>query len=83
MKIGQIVHINEARNPNIQTGIITKKEKSRSCDEWWYEVLCNDSKNHVIPGSLLSRRPSMSSDKNKKKNIAMKIVHACIKRTHT
>lgn len=51
MKIGQIVFIKNAR---VQTGIITRKEKHYQTKSWWYEVLCNDGKNHVLSEHQLS-----------------------------
>jgi len=55
MRIGQIVFITNVSylRTNVQTGIITKKEQEDS-GTWWYEVLCNDGQNHVLPEYLLS-----------------------------
>jgi hypothetical protein len=70
MKIGQIVFIQSDYIVQVQTGIIIKREKSKLTDGWWYEVLCNDNKNHVIPGFLLSLAARDSTGDNKKyKNI--------------
>ena len=54
MKIGQIVFINDSNVPNVQTGIITKREMEEQGMYFWYEVLCNDGQNHVFPAYLLS-----------------------------
>ena len=54
MSIGQIVFIKDKNLPNVQTGIITKRERCNESQYMWYEVLCNDGQNHVIPGFLLS-----------------------------
>ena len=54
MRIGQIVFIDDKNLPNVQTGIITKREKEPQASYFWYEVLCNDGQNYVIPGFLLS-----------------------------
>ena len=54
MKIGQIVFIDDTNLPNVQTGIITKREKEDQAQYFWYEVLCNDGHYHVLPGWLLS-----------------------------
>ena len=50
MRIGQIVFIKDANLPDVQTGIITKREKEEQAQYFWYEVLCNDGHHHVIPG---------------------------------
>ena len=42
MRIGQIVFIDDKNLPNVQTGIITKREKEPQASYFWYEVLCND-----------------------------------------
>jgi len=72
MKIGQIVFIDTGYIVMVQTGIVTKREKSKVTDGWWYEVLCNDNKNHVIPGFLLSPASYASVDDNKKYKEIMK-----------
>lgn len=60
MRIGQIVYISAKAKEwlshfkDIESGIIAKKEYDKDTDTWWYEVLCNDNKNHVMPGFLLS-----------------------------
>lgn len=56
MGIGQIVKVHKeasrwSHTNCVDTGIITKREYDGQ--GWWYEVLCNDGKNHVIPGCLL------------------------------
>ena len=53
MRIGQIVYIKDSRL-KVQTGIVGRKEKDYQGEFWWYEVLCNDGQNHVLPGHLLS-----------------------------
>ena len=53
MQIGQIVFITDANLPEVQTGIITKKERDPNTQYFWYEVLCNDGQNHVVPAFLL------------------------------
>ena len=52
MKIGQIVFIKDS-NLEVQTGIIKRKEECQTGEFWWYEVLCNDGHNHVLPEYLL------------------------------
>ena len=54
MKIGQIVFIDENFTGAVQTGIIVRKERCQDGSFWWYEVLCNDGYNHVLPDYLLS-----------------------------
>ena len=54
MRIGQIVFIEADNLPNVQTGIITRREKEEQASYFWYEVLCNDGQNHVLPAYLLS-----------------------------
>ena len=54
MRVGQIVFINDSNVPNVQTGIITKREMEEQGMYFWYEVLCNDGQNHVFPAYLLS-----------------------------
>ena len=54
MRIGQIVFIHDNNIPNVQTGIITRREKEEQAQYWWYEVLCNDGKNYVLPAFVLS-----------------------------
>lgn len=58
MGIGQIVKIRKeasgwsnSRLHSIDTGIIAKREYDG--EGWWYEVLCNDGENHIIPGCFL------------------------------
>ena len=88
MRIGQIVLIDDTRIPQIQTGIIVRKEYDPDGLHNWYEVLCNDGNNHVLPGFLLSSaKPAHPIiDKNKVKNFAnkaAKFMQACTKTTHT
>ena len=54
MKIGQIVFIDENFTGPVQTGIIVRKEECQTGEFYWYEVLCNDGHNHVLPEYLLS-----------------------------
>ena len=54
MRIGQIVFIDDTNLPDVQTGIITKREKEEQAQYFWYEVLCNDGHHHVFPAWLLS-----------------------------
>ena len=54
MRIGQIVFIDDKNLPHVQTGIVTKREKEDQGMYFWYEVLCNDGQNHVLPGFVLS-----------------------------
>ena len=54
MKVGSIVFIDEKFTAPVQTGIITRIEFDTSTGQNWFEVLCNDGQNHVIPGWLLS-----------------------------
>ena len=54
MRIGQIVFIDDSNLPNVQTGIITKREKEEQAQYFWYEVLCNDGQHHVFPAFILS-----------------------------
>jgi len=84
MRIGQIVFIDKNFGGPVQTGIINRKEKCQTGEFWWYEVLCNDGQNHVLPEYLLSpARTRMGRDhKASAKNLANS-VHACIKRAHT
>ena len=66
MMIGQIVFINDTNLPNIQTGIITKRQKEEQAQYFWYEVLCNDGLRHVFPAFLLSPAgPRLLRDYNK------------------
>ena len=53
MNVGQIVFIKDS-NLKVQTGIIKRKEICQTGEFWWYEVLCDDRQNHVIPEYLLS-----------------------------
>jgi len=53
MRIGQIVVVDDNSLPKIQTGIITKREMEEQGMYFWYEVLCNDGQNHVLPGYSL------------------------------
>ena len=57
MKIGQIVFIDENFTGPVQTGIIVRMEESQNRDFCWYEVLCNDGQNHILPEYLLSPAP--------------------------
>jgi hypothetical protein len=83
MRIGQIVFIENRTFVQAQTGIIVRKEYEKTLEEWWYEVLCNDGCNHVIPGRLLSlvRFGSDSIDDNSKNKLQklVKIEQACTK----
>jgi len=82
MRVGQIVFINDSNVPNVQTGIITKREIEEQGMYFWYEVLCNDGQNHVFPAYLLSpatRTYVTSSVKYAKK--AANSVQACINHT--
>ena len=54
MRIGQIVFIEDTNLPNVQTGIITRREKEEQASYFWYEVLCNDGLTHVFPAFVLS-----------------------------
>ena len=54
MRIGQIVFIDDSNIPNVQTGIITRREKEEQAQYFWYEVLCNDGNNYVLPAFVLS-----------------------------
>ena len=54
MRVGQIVFIDDQNIPNVQTGIITKREKEEQGMYFWYEVLCNDGQNYVLPAFVLS-----------------------------
>ena len=54
MRIGQIVFIHDNNIPNVQTGIITRREKEEQAQYFWYEVLCNDGNNYVLPAFVLS-----------------------------
>ena len=69
MRIGQIVFIKDKNLPNVQTGIITKRQKEDN-HNFWYEVLCNDGQNYVLPGFLLSpvsaRMDTLSKQNSKK-----------------
>jgi len=56
MRIGQIVSIEANNVPNVQTGIITKRQKEEQAQYFWYEVLCNDGNYHIFPAFLLSPR---------------------------
>ena len=60
MRIGQIVFIKGQTFLKAQTGIIVQKEYEDTLQEWWYEVLCDDRCNHVLPGYLLSPAHSAS-----------------------
>ena len=83
MRIGQIVFINDSNLPNVQTGIITKREIEDQGMYFWYEVFCNDGQNHVIPAFLLSPAPARVGReyKNNAKKLA-NFVQACTKITH-
>ena len=82
MRIGQIVFIKDKNLPNVQTGIITKRQKEDN-HNFWYEVLCNDGQNYVLPGFLLSPRPftpfTWTKEMHEKRANS---VHACINHTH-
>lgn len=54
MNIGQIVFVSDSKLPDVQIGIVTKREKEDRGMYFWYEILCNDGQNHVIPDFLLS-----------------------------
>jgi len=87
MRIGQIVFIRSQTFLDAQTGIIVRKEYEETLEEWWYEVLCNDGCNHVLPEQLLSPAGTTGSilDNNKAKNFAKKAAYfmqACTKNTH-
>ena len=56
MKIGQIVSINDKHIPDIQTGIIVRKQREPESHWMWYEVLCNDGRYHILPNIVLSSR---------------------------
>ena len=78
MMIGQIVFINDKNLLNVQTGIITKREKEEQGSHVRYEVLCNDGQNHVFSAYLLSpatRTIKTSSAKKCKK--ATNFMQAC------
>lgn len=88
MRIGQIVFIKASNLPSLDTGIIIRKERDEDAQCMWYEVLCNDGQNHVIPDYLLSlaRATHPILDKNKVKNFAnkaAKFMQACTKTAHT
>lgn len=88
MRIGQIVFIDDSNIPNVQTGIITKRQKEEQAQYFWYEVLCNDGQHHVLPAFLLSPAKATHPilDKNKMKNFAnkaAKFMQACTKIAHT
>ena len=72
MRIGQIVFVNDSNLPEIQTGIITRKERDEDAQCMWYEVLCNDGQNHVLPDYLLSpaRRSYVTSSAKKCKKMS-------------
>ena len=83
MRIGQIVFINNQTLIDAQTGIIVRKEFEHALQEWWYEVLCNDGQNHVLPEQLLSpAQARVQRDFQKHTEIKQKIVQGCIKYTH-
>ena len=83
MRIGQIVFIDADNLPDVQTGIITRREKEEQASYFWYEVLCNDGQYHVIPAFLLSpAQPRLQRDFQKYTEIKQKIVQGCIKYTH-
>ena len=56
MRIGQIVSIEDSNIPDVQTGVIVRREMEVQGMYWWYEVLCNDGCHHVLPEYLLSPR---------------------------
>ncbi len=83
MNIGQIVFIKGQTFLKAQTGIIVQKEYEATLEEWWYEVLCDDRCNHVLPGYLLSPAPARVGReyKNNAKKLA-NFVQACTNLTH-
>ena len=82
MKIGQIVFIKSQTLLKAQTGIIVRKEYEKTLEEWWYEVLCNDGCNHVIPACLLSPAGARVGRGNKKSQINVhNFLHASTKHT--
>ena len=83
MRVGQIVFINDSNVPNVQTGIITKREMEEQGMYFWYEVLCNDGQNHVFPAYLLSPARARVGRGNKKSQINVhNFVHGCTKHTN-
>ena len=56
MRIGQIVSIEDVNIPNVQTGVIVRRERDPDAQYFWYEVLCNDGEHHILPAFLLSPR---------------------------
>ena len=68
MRIGQIVFVDK-ESSKLQTGIIVRKERCQAGDFWWYEVLCNDGQNHVLPGYLLSPASAVKSNIRTKKEL--------------
>ena len=82
MRVGQIVFINDSNVPNVQTGIITKREMEEQGMYFWYEVLCNDGQNHVFPAYLLSPAPARVNRLSKKaQKINNIFVHTSTKHT--
>ena len=82
MRIGQIVFINDQNIPNVQTGIITRREKEECAQYFWYEVLCNDGLHHVFPAFLLSPAPPRVGRGNKKSQINVhNFLHSSTKHT--
>ena len=82
MRIGQIVFIKGQTLLKAQTGIIVRKEYEHTLEEWWYEVLCDDRCNHVLPGHLLSPAKSRVGRGNKKSQINVhNFLHASTKHT--
>jgi len=82
MRIGQIVSIQEGYILQVQTGIIVRKEFEHTLQEWWYEVLCNDGCNHVLPEQLLSPAGSRPGRGNKKSQINVhNFLHSSTKHT--
>lgn len=74
MRIGQIVSIEDNNIPDVQTGIIIRRERDPDQGQYfWYEVLANDKKTYVLPAFLLSPhlrqiRTSNEADKITKKS---------------
>ena len=82
MRVGQIVFINDSNVPNVQTGIITKREMEEQGMYFWYEVLCNDGQNHVFPAYLLSPARARVERGNKKSQINVhNFLHSSTKHT--
>ena len=81
MNVGQIVFIKDS-NLKVQTGIIKRKEICQTGEFWWYEVLCDDRQNHVIPEYLLSPAHARVGRGNKKSQINVhNFLHSSTKHT--